>query len=58
MEKSDTIGGQWNIAAVPPGKSSFTSLLEYYKNVLAELDVEIKLNTEADPELVKKNQPR
>lgn len=57
VEKSDTIGGQWNIAAVPPGKSSFTSLLEYYKNVLAELDVEIKLNTEADPELVKKISP-
>ncbi|NLB89493.1 MAG: FAD-dependent oxidoreductase [Syntrophomonadaceae bacterium] len=57
VEKNDKIGGQWNIAAVPPGKSPFNSLLDYYQNILAELDVEIRLNTCADPELVKNINP-
>lgn len=57
VEKDNKIGGQWNIAAIPPGKGAFKSLLEYYKNVLAELNVELMLNTFADIELVKKINP-
>lgn len=47
FEKSDKLGGQINIAAVPPRKSEILRAVEYYKKVLPSLNVEIKLNTEA-----------
>ena len=52
-EKSDRIGGQWNIAHIPPGKEEFASLTAYYKNVLPLLGVEIAFNKEADLTAVK-----
>jgi 2,4-dienoyl-CoA reductase (NADPH2) len=52
-EKEDKIGGQWNLAAIPPGKEEFRSLLDYYQAVLEELDVDIKLNTTATADTVK-----
>lgn len=52
-EKGTTIGGQWNIASVPPGKGEFASLTDYYQNVLPLLGVEIVFNKEADIEAVK-----
>lgn len=57
VEKEDKIGGQWNIAAVPPGKGEFLSLLEFYANILPELNVEIKLNTNADIDLIARLNP-
>ncbi|MBC7075809.1 MAG: FAD-dependent oxidoreductase [Syntrophomonadaceae bacterium] len=56
-EKEDKIGGQWNIASVPPGKGEFSSLIEYYKNILTELKVQIHLNTKADIDSVKAADP-
>ncbi len=56
-EKAGRIGGQWNIAAIPPGKAEFTSLLKYYENILPALGVEIKLNTLADPALITRLNP-
>lgn len=52
-EKADRIGGQWNIALVPPGKQEFKSLLDFYEQELAYLGVEIVLNKTADPASVK-----
>jgi 2,4-dienoyl-CoA reductase (NADPH2) len=52
-EKSDTIGGQWNLAAKAPGKEEFCSLLIYYHTVLNDLGVEIKFNTTATSAKVK-----
>lgn len=46
FEKSGRIGGQINIAAVPPRKSEILRSVEYYKNILPSLNVDIKLNTE------------
>lgn len=57
IEKTKKIGGQWNIAAVPPGKGEFFSLLDYYANILPDLGVEIRLNTEADTDLIKTLNP-
>lgn len=50
FEKSDRIGGQINIAAVPPRKSEILRSVEYYKNILPELGVTVKLGTEAAAE--------
>ena len=46
FERSGRIGGQINIAAVPPRKSEILRSVEYYKNILPSLNVDIKLNTE------------
>ncbi len=42
LEREPHIGGQWRLAAVPPGKEEFYSLIKYYQEVLDELGVEIK----------------
>jgi 2,4-dienoyl-CoA reductase (NADPH2) len=52
-ESSNHIGGQWHIAAVPPGKSEFRSLLDFYRRELAAQKVEIVLNKTADLESIK-----
>lgn len=52
-EKEDRIGGQWNIAVVPPGKGEFRSLLDYYEHELTTLGVEIVLNKTADTTSIK-----
>lgn len=46
FEKSMKIGGQLNIASVPPRKEEMKRALEYYSNVLKDLDVSLLLNTE------------
>ena len=47
-EKEAFIGGQWNLAAIPPGKGEFASLLDYYQVELARLKVNLCLNHSAD----------
>lgn len=42
-EQRDVIGGQWTLAAMPPGKSDFLALLEYYEKMLAQLGVDLVL---------------
>lgn len=45
-EKADCLGGQWNLAAVPPYKQDLSSFSVWEKNELARLKVEIVLNKE------------
>ena len=47
FEKADKLGGQINIAAVPPRKSEILRAVEYYEKILPVLGVKINLNTEA-----------
>ena len=49
-EKSDKIGGQIHLAAVPPRKSEILRAVTYYEKILTQLNVNIKLNTEAEAE--------
>ena len=51
-EKGPAIGGQVNLAAVPPGKSSFRSLIEYYEYMLDLYNVQILYNTEVSEEMI------
>ncbi len=52
MEKSDHLGGRWNQAAVPPGKAELQSFLAWQQTMLKKYHVEIKLNQEADTEMI------
>lgn len=45
-EKSDQIGGQFNLAKRIPGKEEFNETLRYYERQLQLLGVEVKLNSE------------
>ena len=54
FEKSDKIGGQIHLAAVPPRKSEILRSIEYYEKILPELSVDVKLNTEVDCEELNK----
>ncbi len=57
VEKSDRLGGQWIPAAVPVGKSEFTSFLVWQKNILEKLQVEVRMNTLADEKLIAECEP-
>jgi 2,4-dienoyl-CoA reductase (NADPH2) len=45
-EKSDQIGGQFNMAKRIPGKEEFHETLRYFKRQLELLGVQVRLNTE------------
>ena len=47
FEKADHLGGQINIASVPPRKNEILRSVEYYQKVLPTLNVDIHLNEEA-----------
>ncbi len=56
-EKTNKIGGQWLLAAVPPSKQDFTTLVIWQKKQLENLGVEIKLETEYTVEIAKQEKP-
>lgn len=45
VEKSDRLGGQINLASVPPRKSEILRAVQYYEKVLPQLHVDIRMNT-------------
>lgn len=51
-EKSNALGGQLALAAVPPGKGEIVSLVSYYSNQMARLGVKVNLGQEATAETV------
>ncbi|MCB1142936.1 MAG: FAD-dependent oxidoreductase [Leptospiraceae bacterium] len=57
IEKSDELGGQLNMAATIPGKFEFKETIRYFKNELYAMDVDIRLHTEANMELLEKLNP-
>ena len=56
-EKSNVLGGQFRIAAIPPGKGDITAAIRYYITMCEKYGVTIKLNVEVTPELVEKEKP-
>lgn len=46
FEKSDRLGGQFRLAAVPPTKQELTTLIVWQENELARLGIPVRLNTE------------
>ena len=57
VEKSDRLGGQWIPAAVPVGKSEFTTFLVWQKRMMEKLQVEVRMNTLADEKLIAEYEP-
>ena len=52
FEKSNQLGGQFNIAKEIPGKEEFHQTLRYFKNQLEKYQVTIHLSTEATKDLL------
>lgn len=57
LEKSGQLGGQWNLAAMPPFKSEFSSLIAWQKVMLGKLGVDVRLSTAATRELLEEIRP-
>lgn len=51
-EKSDRVGGQLHLAAVPPGKDEILRAVRYYETILPGLGVRLHLNTEATTQIM------
>jgi len=47
FEASDKIGGQFNMAAIIPGKEEYTETIRYYQTMMDKHGVNIHLNTKA-----------
>ena len=52
IEKSTEIGGQFRLAMEIPGKEDFADALRYFRRRLDVLGVDVRLQTEATPELL------
>ncbi|MDP2919663.1 MAG: FAD-dependent oxidoreductase [Dehalococcoidia bacterium] len=56
-EKGSDLGGQTLIAAKAPGRDGFLDLSRYQKYQMTLLGVDVRLNTQVTPELVKQENP-
>jgi len=56
-EKTDRLGGQWLLAAIPPGKELLNSFTVWQKGELARTKVKVMLNTEVTPALAAQEKP-
>ena len=53
-EKDDKFGGQWNLAAIPPGKAQFKAVVDWRVNKLDKMEnVKLELNKTVTAEYVK-----
>ncbi len=57
FEKAERLGGQFSLAAVPPGKNGIGNLVAYLERQARGLGVEIKLNEEATVSTVETFRP-
>lgn len=56
-EKKESLGGQLNLAVIPPGKDELKSLILYLRSQVEKAGVRISVNTSATPESVLKHSP-
>lgn len=56
-EKDCVLGGQYRVAAYPPGKADLARAIRYYINMGNKYGVTYKMNTEVTPELVDSVKP-
>ncbi len=57
LEKRDRIGGQMYLASLPPHREKMGNFIRYAEKRLNDLNVDIRLNTEADAESIKALDP-
>ncbi|MBU2623074.1 MAG: FAD-dependent oxidoreductase [Proteobacteria bacterium] len=56
-EQKMHVGGMLRLASIPPGRSEFMELIDYYQRELEKLCVEIRLNVLIDDDLVDSIKP-
>jgi 2,4-dienoyl-CoA reductase (NADPH2) len=56
-EKNEKLGGQLLLAAVPPGRGEFLSLVKYYETQMQKLGIQVNTRTEATPLHVEREDP-
>lgn len=56
-EKSNELGGQWNLACLAPKKQEFSEVIRYNIRQLAKLNVSIELNKVITPTLIEHANP-
>ena len=56
-ERKDRLGGQWLLAAIPPGKEEYNSLVIWQKQQIEQLGIKINLNSPVDNEIIQKIKP-
>ena len=52
IDRADEIGGQLNMAKQVPGKEEFWGLVDWYRTMVAEMGITVRLNTEATVEML------
>ncbi|RYV01575.1 NADPH-dependent 2,4-dienoyl-CoA reductase [Shewanella sp. OPT22] len=55
FEQKSEIGGQFNLARKIPGKEEFNETIRYFHEMIKKLNIELKLNTQFEPKMVKEN---
>lgn len=56
-EASDRLGGQWNLASIPPSRGAYSTVVNWHRTQMRKLGVEVKLNTSLTKELAMQEQP-
>lgn len=56
-EKDSIIGGQLNIAGIPPHKGELFRFIDYYQTMIAKYKIPVHLNTEVNNEIIKGKNP-
>lgn len=56
-EKENLLGGQFNLAAVPPGKAGFKEVITYYEGQFKKLGVKVLTNIKVDLNVIKEHGP-
>jgi len=57
FEKTEKLGGQLPLAAVPPGRGEFLTFVSYLENQMKNLNVAVRTRTEVTPEHVDREKP-
>lgn len=57
FEKTDRLGGQLRLAAIPPERAEFAEAIRYYADEMERLGVTLRLGEEATPETVAAEKP-
>jgi len=56
-DKADRLGGQLNIAAVPPAKQELTKAIKYLSTQVEKSGVKVEIGKEVTPELIGQSKP-
>ncbi|WP_223421045.1 NADPH-dependent 2,4-dienoyl-CoA reductase [Tateyamaria pelophila] len=52
FDRADEIGGQLNMAKQVPGKEEFRGLVEWYRTMVTQMQIELRLNTEVTADML------